>query len=126
MAFSVASASLSARLRADAPSLPPGLPIVALFLVWAIHNGGYDNDTWYWGALAVLVLLVASVVALGFSRLRLTRVSALALAAFTLYVCWCYLSILWAQSQGTALEGSNRALLYLLVFAVMLLLPWTS
>jgi hypothetical protein len=91
-----------------------------------VHNGGYDNDTWYWGALAVLVLLVVSVVALGPSRLRLTRVSAIALTAFTLYVCWCYLSILWAQSQGTALEGSNRALLYLLVFAVMLVLPWTS
>jgi hypothetical protein len=99
---------------------------VALFLVWAVHNGGYDNDTWYWGALVVLVLLVTSVVALGPAQLRLTRVSAGALAAFTLYVCWCYLSILWAQSQGTALEGSNRALLYLLVFAVMLLVPWTS
>ena len=91
-----------------------------------MHNGGYDNDTWYWGALVVLVLLVTSVVALGPSQLRLTRVSAGALAAFTLYVCWCYLSILWAQSQGTALEGANRALLYLLVFAVMLALPWTS
>jgi O-Antigen ligase len=74
----------------------------------------------------VLVLLVMSVVALGSSQLRLTRVSAAALAAFTLYVCWCYLSILWAQSPGTALEGSNRALLYLMVFAVMLALPWTS
>jgi O-Antigen ligase len=91
-----------------------------------VHNGGYDNDTWYWGALAVLVLLVTSVVALRPSRLRLTRVRAGALAAFTLYVCWCYLSILWAQSPGTALEGSNRALLYLLVFTVMLIVPWTS
>ena len=23
-------------------------------LVWAVHDGGYDADTWYWGALVVL------------------------------------------------------------------------
>ncbi len=56
-------------------------------LVWAVHNGGYDDDTWYWGALAVLALLVTAVVIdRGAARLRLTRVSAGALAAFALYV----------------------------------------
>jgi hypothetical protein len=119
-------ASLSTRLRADAASLVPGLPVVALFIIWAVHNGGYDSDTWYWGALAVLALLFVTVVAFGPSRLRLTRTGAVALGLFALYVCWSYLSILWAQSQGTALQGSNRALLYLLVFALLLVVPWTS
>ncbi len=34
-------------------------------------------------------------------------------------------SIAWAESPGDALQGSNRALLYLLVFVLMLSLPWT-
>jgi hypothetical protein len=49
-----------------------------------------------------------------------------ALVAFALYVAWSYLSISWAVSPGDALAGSNRALLYLLVFATMLVLPWTA
>ncbi len=40
-------------------------------------------------------------------------------------MAWSYLSITWAESPGDALTGSNRALLYLLVFATMLVLPWT-
>ena len=34
-----------------------------MFLLWAVHDGGYDNDTWYWGALLALAMLVATVVA---------------------------------------------------------------
>ena len=94
--------------------------------MWAVHNGGYDEDTWYWGALVLLCLLTVTLFALRGRLRRPTRVSVAALTVFTLYVCWSYLSILWAQSQGTALEGSNRALLYLLVFASMLAVPWTT
>ena len=32
----------------------------------------------------------------------------------------------WAQVPGWALEGSNRTLLYVLLFALFLVLPWTS
>ncbi len=94
-------------------------------LVWAVHDGGYDEDTWYWGALLVLVALAATVIGLG-ARIRVSRAGAAALGAFVLYVAWSYLSILWAQSPGDALEGSNRALLYLLVFALMVITPWTT
>jgi O-antigen ligase len=103
----------------------PGLIAVALMLVWAVHNGGYDADTWYWGALVMLALLAAIVTARGPRAIRLSRAGAVALAAFALYVVWSYLSISWAASPGDALTGSNRALLYLLVFATMLVLPWT-
>jgi hypothetical protein len=93
-------------------------------LVWAVHDGGYDAETWYWGALAALGLMAATAIMLGGS-LRLHRASAVAISLFGLYVAWSYLSITWAQSPGDALQGSNRALLYLLVFSLMLLLPWT-
>jgi O-Antigen ligase len=103
----------------------PGLIAVALMLAWAVHNGGYDADTWYWGSLVMLALLAAVVIARGVRSIRVSRAGAVALAAFALYVAWSYLSISWAASPGDALTGSNRALLYLLVFATMLVLPWT-
>ncbi len=103
----------------------PGLVMVALMLVWAVHDGGYDADTWYWGALLVLGLLAGVVIARGWTAIRLSRPAAVALAAFAVYVAWSYLSISWAQSPGDALTGSNRALLYLLVLATMMVLPWT-
>jgi hypothetical protein len=117
---------IRARLRPLAPAAVPGMVLVALMLVWAVHDGGYDSDTWYWGALVSLALL-AVVLVLGLPRRGgpLTRASVVALGLFAAYVAWSYLSITWAQSPGDALQGSNRALLYLLVFTLMLSLPWT-
>jgi tetratricopeptide (TPR) repeat protein len=115
---------IPARLKPHAVALIPGGIIVTLMLVWAVHNGGFDEDTWYWGALTVLALFTAVVIARG-GATRISRAGMIALGAFALYVAWSYLSITWAQSPGDALTGSNRALLYLLVFATMLVLPWT-
>jgi hypothetical protein len=118
-------AGLRARLTAAQAWAIPGLAVVALMLVWAVHDGGYDADTWYWGALVVLGLLASVVVARGRQAIRLSRAGKVALAAFALYVAWSYLSIAWAASPGDALSGSNRTLLYLLVFTAMMMLPWT-
>ena len=111
---------------ADLPALVVGLPVIALMLVWAVHDGGYDADTWYWGALVMLALLAAAMIGRGLRSVAISRPARVALIAFAVYVAWSYLSIAWAESPGDALEGSNRALLYLLVFATMLILPWTS
>jgi hypothetical protein len=94
-------------------------------VLWAEHDGGYDADTWYWGALLLLALTAGITVRRGFKRTMTSRRSRVALGAFGLYVAWSYLSITWAHAPGTALEGSNRALLYLIVFALMTTLPWT-
>jgi hypothetical protein len=118
-------AEIAARLGPHAPAAVPGLGVVALMLLWAVHNGGYDAETWYWGALAALALLATIVVALS-GRLRVTRGRLIVLGLFAGYVAWCYLSMLWAKSPGSALDGANQALLYLLVFALMALLPWTA
>ena len=117
---------IQARLKPHAVALIPGGIIVALMLVWAVHDGGYDEDTWYWGALTLLALLTTIVIARGVAATRVSRAGLIALGAFALYVAWSYLSITWAESPGDALTGSNRALLYLLVFATMLVLPWTA
>jgi hypothetical protein len=117
--------SIQTRLRPHVSALAPGIIGVALMLVWAVHDGGYDADTWYWGALVSLAALAGAVIAFGIERIRRSRLSVVALSAFGLYVAWSYLSIAWAQSPGDALQGSNRALLYLFVFALFLVIPWT-
>jgi hypothetical protein len=94
-------------------------------LVWAVHNGGYDEETWYWGTLVSIALLAATMVILGRDGLRVRKASVIAIALFALFTAWSYLSISWAQSPGDALGGSNRTLLYLLLFALLILLPWT-
>jgi O-Antigen ligase len=120
------AARLRAQLVAAYAWTVPGLAVVALMLVWAVHDGGYDADTWYWGALVVLGLLATVVAARGWRAIELSTPAKVALVAFALYVAWSYLSIAWAAAPGDALTGSNRALLYFLVFATMLALPWTA
>ncbi len=112
-------------LRSQARALAPGLTVLAVMVLWIVHDGGYDADTWYWGALVVLATLVAVLVS-GAGRVGLSRSSLVALILLGAYVAWSYLSITWAESPGDALQGSNRALLYLLVFALMLVLPWRT
>ena len=120
-----AEATFAQRLLASRPTLIPAITAVALMLVWAGHNGGYDADTWYWGALVLLAVLAVMLIALSSGRATLSRPSLVALTAFACYVGWSYLSMAWAQAPGWALEGSNRTLLYLVVFVLFLILPWT-
>lgn len=115
---------MPARVRSEGIVLIPGLLAVALMVYWAAHGGGYASTTWLPSALAVLGLLAATVAGLGFDRLRLARPAAIALALLAAYTAFSYLSILWAAAPGVALEGSNRTLLYLLLFALFALLPW--
>jgi hypothetical protein len=123
-----ASSAASVPRPATSAKLVEGLPVLvalAVMIVWSAHDGGYDEDTWYWGALVVLSLLVALTGTLGAATRRLEGTVKIALMAFAGYVAWSYLSITWAQSPGDALTGSNRALLYLLIFALFALSPWT-
>ena len=95
-------------------------------LVWVIQNGGFDASTWYWGALVLLATFTAVFAGMLRGHLRLSRASAIAVGLFAGYVAWSYLSMTWAQYPGIALDGSNRALLYLLVFTLLTALPWTK
>ncbi len=116
---------LSTRLAPHAAALAAGLPAIGLMILWAEHDGGYDQDTWYWGALVLLAVLSAGLVQLR-NRIFLTRTTKAAIALFAAYVLWSYASIAWAGSPGDALDGSNRALLYLIIFSLFAILPWTT
>ena len=115
----------SIRSWRDGLAVAPVAVVLLLLILWAAHDGGYDEDTWYWGAL-ILLALVAMVVGGLFGPLRrLGTATKVALGAFTLYVAWSYASIAWAAYRGDALSGSNKALLYLLIFTVCALSRWT-
>ncbi len=126
---------MSARLRTEGIALVPGVLGLAVLVCWAAAGGGYevlagtyptyDPNPWYLGALACVGLLGASLLGLA-RRIRLSRVGAGALAALALYTAFSYASILWAQSPGAAWDGANRTLVYLALFALFAILPWTA
>jgi hypothetical protein len=103
----------------------PVVVVLLLLILWAAHDGGYDEDTWYWGALILLALLAMVVGGLFGQLRRLGTTTKVALGAFTLYVVWSYASITWAAYRGDALTGSNKALLYLMIFALCAVSRWT-
>jgi O-antigen ligase len=108
--------------RAAPPALAVGLPAVALFAVWALLDGGYAPGAWYPGALVVVVALGA--VLLSGRVVRPSRAGRWALAALAAFTAWSFASIAWATARGVAWDAANRALLYLTVFALFVLLPW--
>ncbi len=95
---------------------------IALFAWWAVDEGGFAPTTWYPGALALLIALVAAAATRVLRALAgPARWALLALAAFT---AWSFLSITWADARGDAWDGANRTLLYLIVFASFAAVAW--
>jgi O-antigen ligase len=89
---------------------------LGLCVVWAWRDGGYAPEEWLPGGLLLLALVcVASASAEVRVRLGACRFP---LTLFGLYVAWSYMSVLWAQVPGDALEGANRTLVYWLAFTL--------
>ncbi len=97
----------------------------AVFVWWLVESGGYFERVWMPGAVVLLAIAAAAVLALREQIAVPNRAAKLALFALGGYVAWSFASILWAGSPGDALEGSQRSLLYLTIFALFVLLPWT-
>jgi O-Antigen ligase len=117
------------RLRAGPREILCGaaaLLALGLFAGWTASNGGFFPTTWYPGALVLLAAAVAVVLA-GPSRvLELPRGAIWALALLAGFTAWNYLSIAWAGVPGDAWEGANRTALYLVVYALFILIPWRA
>ena len=108
----------------SAPELLPGLAALAVFLYWAGAQGGIGATDSYPGALFLLGLALAVGVAFRGHLLRLPRLPLIAMALLAAFVAWNFLSISWADDQGTAWDGANRCLLYLTVFCIFVIPPW--
>jgi len=99
---------------------------VGVFIAWVPDDGGQPLTTWVPGALLLAGLLAVALLALPgrwSAAPRPVRAAVVLLGAFT---AWSALSILWADDQGSAWQGTNRTLLYLIVFALFALWPQRS
>jgi hypothetical protein len=98
--------------------------LLAVLLVWTVHDGGFAPEEWLPGGLLILALLVAAL-AWTTTRSRLLRAPAAPLL-LGLYVLWSYCSLAWAASPGDALDGANRTLVYWCAFVLAFALPVTE
>lgn len=101
----------------------PAVVTLAIFVAWAYHQAGYQTSQWAPGGLMVLALLGISVGVLGLKLSDVPPLVRVALGCFAAYTAFSFLSALWAAAPAEALEGANRTLLYLLVFALFACRP---
>ncbi len=116
------TARLTASLR-EAPATVPGLLAVALCVIWATDQAGYPVTHWAPGGLILLALLAIALVAVRRPLAAVSTPVRVALGCLAAYTAFSYLTIIWAAAPGEALEGADRTLLYLLVFALLACWP---
>jgi hypothetical protein len=106
------------------PGLAAGGATLVLFVAWACRDAGYWPSQWAPGGLMVLGLICVCAI---LHRVRSVDVAPpvkLSLGCLAAYTALSFLSALWAQAPSAALEGANRTLFYLLVFALFAI--WVS
>lgn len=108
------------------PELIPGLLGIATFVVLAASEGGWEVTAWAPAGLFMLGLLVAAAFSYRGRLRELDRANLIAIALLAGFVAWSFASIIWADVQGTAWDGANRALAYLIVYAVFSLVAWRA
>src|SRR5687767_4866637 len=101
-----------------------GVAAAVLFGGWAVRVGGTARGPLSAGALALLAAFVVAGRRVEWTRLP--RAARVALGALALFAAWSFLSIAWAGARGEAWEAADRVLIYLTVFALFAVLPWTA
>ena len=86
---------------------------------WSSGTGAFAATVWYPIGLAVLAVAVTLALSARGQFAGLPRVTLAAIACLAAFTVWGFATILWASVRGDAWDGSNEALLYLLVFAVL-------
>jgi hypothetical protein len=97
----------------------PGLVAVGVLVWWSTDQGGYFQRTWYPGTLLLLGVLAVAAIATPDSFRGLPRAAQVALGALAAFTAWSFFSISWADAPGPAWDAANRALLYLILFALL-------
>jgi hypothetical protein len=108
------------------PELIAGLLGTAAFIILAASQGGWEVTSWAPAGLFMLGLLAASAFAYRRRLAELDVWSRIALLLLAAFVLWSFASIAWAEVQSTAWDGANRALVYLLVYAVFSVVVWRA
>jgi hypothetical protein len=110
-------------LRREGALLATGLLAFSVFLIWEWRDGGYATTDWLPGGVFLAFLLVVAVVAVPGTTRPPLAVGA-SIVCLGVYTLWNALSIIWAGQRGSAWDGTNRAIVYLCVFALFGILRW--
>jgi hypothetical protein len=113
------------QLAPDLAPLLPGLGALLIFVVWASHGGGYASTVWMPGAVLVVMLTGIAAVAYPGAVRSMPPLVIAAIGSFAAFTIWCFVSIAWSDDKGIAWEGANRTALYLAVFVLFALTPWS-
>lgn len=101
----------------------PAVVVLALAAFMVEREGGFGITVWAPVALVVLALAVTVAFAAG-GRLRdAPRLTLVAIGCFAAFAAVAFASIGWAEVRGDAWQGSNKALLYLVEFALLAAWP---
>ena len=103
----------------------PALLLVAVLLALASAGGGYAVTTWYPSALFLLGLLLVVAFADRDAVASAARSNVRVVAIVGAFAAWSLSSIIWANAKDDAWDGGNRVLGYLIVFALVALVPST-
>jgi O-Antigen ligase len=109
--------------RTDVALLLPALAALGVFLFWGWNGGGYAPTDWYLGGLILLAVLVTVLIAQP-AGMRLPKLLVIAFILLSGFTAWSFLSMTWSDVTAVAWDGSNRTALYLVVFALFVVLPW--
>jgi O-antigen ligase/polysaccharide polymerase Wzy-like membrane protein len=105
----------------DAPFAIGALAVV-VFAVLLAKDAGYAPATWYTGGLFLVALAVVALLAYG--RVSVSRPALAAIVLLGAFAAWSALTIVWSPDRGIAWDGANRMLLYFVVYAMFVALPW--
>ena len=100
--------------------------IVTLIAFMVVRDGGFAGTVWYPVALVVLGVVVAVGLSAGRLLTTASRSVLTAIGCLAAYTAWSYATIAWAAVRGSAWDGSNKGLLYMLVFALLASWPTTG
>jgi hypothetical protein len=99
-----------------------GALAVVVFAIWFGRDTGFAPVTWYTGGLFLVALAAVAFVTYG--PAAPSRAALVALGCLGAFAAWSLLSIAWAADKGIAWDGANRTLLYFVVYALFVGLPW--
>ena len=106
------------RINDFEPALIPATLALVILALLGVEDAGFSAVWWYPAALFLLVLLALCVWArrglLG-SRNGAALVS---IGTLALLAVWTFASLAWSEVKGDAWDGANRALMYVIVYAL--------
>jgi tetratricopeptide (TPR) repeat protein len=117
-----APARRAGRLAAAVPFVPAAV-VAAIWVAWAVRDGGYFATAWYPAGLlsAALLLTLALARPRGAFAASPATVPLVLLAAWT---AWNGLSLLWSEAPGAGREETNKLLTVVVMGAVIAATPW--